>query len=374
MRESDVIRYLDNRQNEIDSAAQYHELAKAESSAQIAEVYKRLAKEEEAHINFWERQLKQNGISFPKRKPSWRAQTLIMLAKFFGPQFILTTISEREHADQNVYAAQRESKNTKMTAQEHWHTKLLNEIERLPVKGLLGPGLAKIEGRHKFIGGNALRASVLGANDGLCSNLSLVMGVAGAAVQSHTLLITGLAGLMAGACSMALGEWVSVTSARELAKREISIEEDEFDLHPEGEAEELKLIYEAKGMSPKEATDLALHMISNKAQAMDELTREELGINPDDLGGSAIEAAAFSFALFALGALVPVLPFFFLSGSSSIIASLILSALALFLFGALTTLFTGRPVLIVGSRQMALGLGSAGLTFTLGHFLGVALT
>ncbi|MGZ3807525.1 MAG: VIT1/CCC1 transporter family protein, partial [Bacteriovorax sp.] len=260
MKKTDTVRYLTNWQNEIDSAAQYHELAKAESNAQIAKIYERLAKEEETHINFWEKQLKKNDVVFPKRKPSWRARTLIFLAKIFGPQFVLSTITSRERADQNVYVHQKETQNTKMTAQEHWHAKLLQEIERLPIKELQGPGLAKLEGRHKFIGGNALRASVLGANDGLCSNLSLVMGVAGAAVQSHTLLITGLAGLLAGSCSMALGEWVSVTSARELAEREISIEEDEYDLHPQGEAEELKLIYEAKGIPPKEAEDLAQHM------------------------------------------------------------------------------------------------------------------
>jgi VIT1/CCC1 family predicted Fe2+/Mn2+ transporter len=159
------------------------------------------------------------------------------------------------------------------------------------------------------VGGNALRAAVLGANDGLCSNLSLVMGVAGASVDSHGILITGVAGLLAGACSMALGEWVSVTSARELAQREIRIESSELAEDPEAEGEELKLIYEAKGLSPSEAETMVRHLLADRTTALEALTREELGIDPKELGGSAWEAAVTSFVLFALGAAVPILPF-----------------------------------------------------------------
>jgi vacuolar iron transporter family protein len=141
------------------------------------------------------------------------------------------------------------------------------------------------------VGGNALRAAVLGANDGLCSNLSLVMGVAGASVDRHGILVTGVAGLLAGACSMALGEWGSVTSARELAQREIRIESSELAENPEAEGEELKLIHEAKGLSPSEAETLVRHLLADRTTALEALTREELGIDPNELGGSAWEAA-----------------------------------------------------------------------------------
>src|SRR5262249_8289587 len=157
---------------------------------------------------------------------------------------------------------------------------------------------ANIEGRHRTVGGNALRAAVLGANDGLTSNLSLVMGVAGATVDGGTIVLTGLAGLLAGACSMALGEWVSVTSARELAQRELGIEKSEVEQNPTEEREELQLIYEAKGLAAQEADRLSRAVMKDERTALDTLSREELGIDPDDLGGSPWTAAITSFLLF----------------------------------------------------------------------------
>jgi VIT1/CCC1 family predicted Fe2+/Mn2+ transporter len=201
-----------------------------------------------------------------------------------------------------------------------------------------------------------------------------VMGVAGACFNNHILLLTGLAGLLAGAFSMALGEWLSVTSARELSEREIRVESEEFDMNPEAEREELQLIYESKGMKPTDAQGLAKHMTENKARAMDALTREELGIDPDEKGGSPTVAALSSFALFSLGAIIPVFPFFFSSGTHAIVASALLSALALFLFGAAGTIFTGKPVWFAGIRQLVLGLLAACITFGLGHLLGISLS
>ena len=220
---------------------------------------------------------------------------------------------------------------------------------------------------------NWLRAAVLGANDGLCSNLALVMGVAGASIDNHAILITGLAGLLAGACSMALGEWVSVTSSRELAQREIRIEASELREDPEGEGEELKLIYEAKGLSPKEAETMARRLLSDRTTAIDALAREELGIDPKELGGSAWEAAVSSFVLFALGAVVPILPFLVLRGTQAVVWSAVLSALGLWTVGAAITIFTGAPVWRSGGRQLLLGLAAAGLTFGIGKLIGIAV-
>jgi VIT1/CCC1 family predicted Fe2+/Mn2+ transporter len=238
--------------------------------------------------------------------------------------------------------------------------------------GIAGGTLAQLEGRHRT-GGNALRAAVLGANDGLVSNLSLVMGIAGAAFSERTVLVTGLAGLLAGACSMAMGEWLSVTSARELYQTQIATEADELRESPEEEKQELILIYEAKGLPKEQARALAERIIADPNTALDTLAREELGIDPNDLGGSAWIAAGTSFLLFAIGAIFPVLPFFALRGTAAVATSLGLSALVMFLIGAGTTLFTGRGMIFSGLRQVAIGVAAAGVTYGLGRIIGVSI-
>ena len=221
--------------------------------------------------------------------------------------------------------------------------------------------------------GNALRAAVLGANDGLVSNLSLVMGVAGAAAAERTILLTGLAGLVAGACSMAMGEWLSVNSTRELYQNQIAIEARELQESPEEEKEELALIYQAKGLGEQEAKALANRLLSQKDAALDTLVREELGIDPKELGGSAWTAAGTSFVLFAVGAIFPVAPFFFAAGNTALVASLVLSGVALAVIGAGTSLFTGRGLLFSASRQLAIGYAAALVTYGVGRLAGVAL-
>ncbi len=223
------------------------------------------------------------------------------------------------------------------------------------------------------MGGNALRAAVLGANDGLVSNLSLVMGVAGADLAAQSILVTGLAGLLAGAFSMALGEWLSVNTAREAAQRQIATEAAELEQAPEEEEQELALIYEAKGLPEDLSRSLAKELIGNKKTALDTLVREELGIDPDELGGSAWTAAGTSFALFAVGAIFPVAPYFTLVGLPAVIASLAASGVALFAIGAGTVLFTGRGFWFSGLRQLAVGLAAAGVTFGVGRLIGVAV-
>jgi VIT1/CCC1 family predicted Fe2+/Mn2+ transporter len=224
------------------------------------------------------------------------------------------------------------------------------------------------------MGGNALRAAVLGANDGLVSNLSLIMGVAGAAFSADTILITGFAGLLAGACSMAMGEWLSVQSSRELYMRQIEVEKEELELAPHEEQEELALIYEAKGVPKEEAQRLAAAIAKDPAKALDALTREELGIDPESLGGSAWAAAFFSFILFCVGAFIPLIPFLFWQGPYAIMASLIFSSAGLFLIGGMITLFTGRSLTFSGMRQLAIGLGAAAITYGLGRMVGIAIT
>jgi vacuolar iron transporter family protein len=239
--------------------------------------------------------------------------------------------------------------------------------------GIEGRTLARLEGRHRAVGGNALRAAVLGANDGLVSNLSLVMGVAGAQLSGQGILVTGLAGLLAGACSMAMGEWVSVQSARELSQRQLAIEANEIAAFPQEEQQELKLIYEAKGLTPDDAGKLAAEFMTDPHKALETLAQEELGLDPGELGGSPWEAAATSFVLFAIGAILPVVPFTVLSGMPAVMASLGVSAAALFVIGAAITLFTGRNAFYAGSRQLLFGLAAAGLTYGIGRVIGVTL-
>jgi VIT1/CCC1 family predicted Fe2+/Mn2+ transporter len=200
------------------------------------------------------------------------------------------------------------------------------------------------------------------------------MGIAGAALPAHTILITGIAGLLAGACSMAMGEWLSVSTARESYQRQIRAEAEELEEVPEEEKEELALIYQAKGLPEDQARALAEKLMANKDTALDALTREELGINPDDLGGSAWVAASTSFGLFALGAVFPIVPYAFgFAGYVAVLASLGLCGLALFAIGAATTLFTGRGAVLSGLRQLAIGFGAAIITFGLGRLIGVTI-
>jgi len=370
---TDVKRFLENWQDEVDSAAEYRTLAAAETDPKVAQVYSNLARMEEAHIAFWEDRLRLAGASLQKRLPSWRSRVLSWIARRFGPKAVLSTIATKETANRNVYAGQAETRGTGMNAQERWHALVLGKLVETQPRGLSGNLLSRLEGRHRAVGGNALRAAVLGANDGLCSNLSLVMGVAGASMNPHGILMTGIAGLLAGACSMALGEWVSVTSSRELAEREIRIESRELAEDPVGEGEELQLIYEAKGLSPNDAQRVVEQVLKDKDATLDALAREELGIDPTELGGSAGEAALVSFLLFSVGAIVPILPFFLPRFGIAVLSSLLLSSFALFAIGAAITIFTGVAVWRSGGRQLLLGLAAAGVTFTIGHLVGVTL-
>lgn len=366
------LRFRRNLQGEVDSADLYKALAEAEQDPHLQEVYRRLAGVEEAHATFWRTQLQRIGAKQVKLRPGWRTRALAFLARRFGPQFVLPTIMAQEQRDSGQYENQPEAVAAGLDAAERSHDRIVQAVATSLPGGLSGSSLARLEGRHRT-GGNALRAAVLGANDGLISNLSLVMGVAGAVGQERTILLTGLAGLVAGACSMALGEWLSVTSSRELNQQQIAVETDELERMPEEEKEELILIYQAKGLDEAQARALAERLMANKETAIDTLVREELGIDPDELGGSAWSAAAASFALFSLGAIFPVFPLFWLQGWQAQAASLAASGVALALIGAGTSLFTGRGIVFSALRQLGTGLLAAAVTYGIGRLCGVAL-
>ena len=369
---ADVDRFRENLQAEYDAITLYNRLAKAEPNAELAKVYLRLAETERRHAEFWAGKLRDAGEVVPPNRASWRARTLGWLAARFGTSFVLPTITAIEQGAGSGYDGQPDAVALGMPAEERSHARVFRYLSRV-TPGLEGSAIARFEGRHRAVGGNALRAGVLGANDGLLSVFSLVMGVAGAGRASNEILLAGAAGLMAGALSMALGEWISVQSSRELYAHQLQIEQDELSANPEAEAEELALIYQAKGVAPEEARRLAGRLISDPVSALDTLAREELGIDPQELGGSAWEAALMSFGLFAVGGIIPVLPHLFWHGTAGIIGSAAASAAGLFILGAFITLMTGRNLLVSGLRMIGFGLMAAAVTFGVGRLIGVSL-
>jgi VIT1/CCC1 family predicted Fe2+/Mn2+ transporter len=372
-RSTDIRRFRANLQGEVDSATVYKALAEAEPDPNLAKVYGKLASVESAHAQFWRKHLDAQGAAWRAPTPSLRARSMAWLARRFGAGFVLPSIAAAEARDIDAYDSQAEAVAGGLPTDERSHARVIQAAASTGA-GMVGPSIATLEGRHRGGGGNALRAAVLGANDGLVSNLSLVMGVAGAATSPHTILITGIAGLVAGSCSMAMGEWLSVTSAREFAKKQIATEADELERSPEAEKEELVLIYQAKGIPEDEAKALADRLLADKTTALDTLAREELGIDPDSLGGSAWAAGATSFCLFALGAIFPVVPYIFLTGGSALGASLALSGVALAAIGAGTSLFTGRNPAFSAARQVVIGYAAAAVTFGIGRLLGATIS
>ncbi|WP_035850329.1 VIT1/CCC1 transporter family protein [Kitasatospora azatica] len=223
------------------------------------------------------------------------------------------------------------------------------------------------EGHHRDVNGGWLRPAVFGAMDGLVSNFALMTGVVGGAASSSTVILTGLAGLAAGACSMAAGEYTSVASQRELVEAEIEAERLELSRNPQGELVELAEVYIARGVEPELAHEVARQLTRDPEKALEVHAREELGIDPHDLP-SPLVAAVSSFGCFALGALLPLLPY--LLGATSLLPALILAVLGLFLCGAVVARVTARSWWFSGLRQLVLGGAAAGVTYLLGWLIG----
>ncbi len=370
---NDIERYRANYLSEREGVYLYSKLAEVESDAHLAELYRRLAAIEQRHADLWKDYLSRANATSPTYTPGWRVRTLLWLARRLGTGAVLSTVSSMEQQAVSEYDAQPEAVNAGLPADERSHTRLFSYLLSGARGGIAGPLLAQFEGRHRSAGGNELRAAVLGASDGLTSNLSLVMGVAGATLTGHAVLIAGVAGLLAGAFSMAIGEWVSVQSARELNLHQIAIERQELQEAPKEEQEELALIYQSKGLDERTAKELSANLMQQSTMALDTLAREELGIDPKELGGSAWGAAITSFFLFAIGAIIPVFPFIFTNGFAAVVISLALSVLGLFGIGAGVSLTAGSPLWKAGARQILLGLLAAGITFGLGKLIGRAV-
>lgn len=366
---ADVKKLRSYIKDETDGAALYRRLADAEANPDLAEVYRKLAATEDRHRHFWEQKLQAAGVSVPKYSPSFRTRVLGWVARRFGTNLVAPLASQMESKAYGMYDQQPEAVAAGLPRDERSHARVFREISRA---GITGVDIASVEGRHSGASGNAIRAAVLGANDGLVSNLSLVMGVAGADPGGNIVLVTGVAGLLAGALSMALGEWISVQNSAEYFQRQIQIERDELAEMPEEEKEELVLIYRSRGLDQATAQEMADRAFDDHHLALQTLAREELGLGGDE-GGNPWTAAIVSFLTFSFGAIMPVIPWLFVEGFVGIAGSLVLSGLGLVLVGLATTFFTGRGAWFSAGRMLLFGLTAAAITFGIGSLLGVSV-
>ncbi|MDZ4748214.1 MAG: VIT1/CCC1 transporter family protein [Saprospiraceae bacterium] len=359
-----------NLQTEIDASYLYQKLAGHEADPLVANVFRQMSEIEASHVKAFAAKANIPIDHLPG--PSWRAKTFNLIGRIFGYDYVLGVLMDTEKTLSKAIISTKEQNSLEITGMETAHVKILRSILDRET-AVSGPQMARFEKRHRSVGGNAIRAAVLGGNDGLVSNFSLVMGVAGASPSQEGVLLAGLAGLLAGALSMALGEWISVKSSQELYENQMQLEMDELETNPEGEQKEIALIYMAKGIPDAQAQQMAADIMKNNSEAHELLVKEELGINAEERKGSALEAALYSFFLFGLGAVIPVLPFMFTSGMKALVISVVGSALGLFLIGSAITLFTGRNVWFSGARQMLFGLIAAAITFGIGRLIGVAI-
>jgi VIT1/CCC1 family predicted Fe2+/Mn2+ transporter len=333
------------------SAFLYRACATAEQGSKRAELFRRLAGEAEAQAAIWRAQLTARGQPAPRPyQPDTRTRLVARLVQAVGPRRLRRVLAAMKVRGMAIYAGPER-----------------DEGHALP----RADGM--IEHRHHALGGGGnLRAAVFGVNDGLVSNAALILGIAGAAAEPRVVVIAGVAGLCAGAFSMATGEYVSVRSQRELYEHQIGLERDELAQYPEAEAQELALIYAAKGVPQKEAARLAAKIVADPEQALDTLAREELGLNPDALG-APWGAAASSFLSFAAGAFLPLAPFLWIPADRALPVAIGITTVALFSIGALLSLFTGRSAVYAGLRMLALGSAAGAVTYAIGRLFGVAI-
>jgi len=337
---------LKNREEEKNSAWLYRRIAEYELDPVRRTLFLELAEGADKQAKIWEDRLIAEGITtFPSYRPHLRTWIVGGLIKIFGTGQLRFILSAMKVRGMSIYSG---------TPTSH-------------------SAAAHLEQRHKGVGnaGN-LRAAVFGVNDGLISNLSLLAGIAGAGANHSVIVLSGIAGLLAGACSMASGEYVSVRSQREFFEYQISLEKEELELYPEEEATELACIYRARGMPAKPAKELADLVLSDPNKALDILAREELGINPSELA-SPTGAASASFISFALGAFIPLFPFLLSTHASMLYWSFGLTAAVLVIIGSILSLFTNRSALYSGLRMLFIGALAASVTFLTGKLLGVTL-
>lgn len=335
---------LNNWQEEKRSAYLYRTISTIEKNPEYKKLFLGLAEMADKQAGIWEKQLKV--VPGPYR-PDLRVRTVTWLVRCFGVGALRIALAAMKIRGMSVYQAYHLSHHPMPTSAE------------------------QPENRHGSLRvGNNIRAAVFGINDGLVSNASLILGIAGANAGNEFILISGIAGLLAGACSMASGEYVSVRSQREMLEYQLELERNELELYPEEEAAELALIYQARGLPKEEAERMANILIQNPEKALATLAREELGINPEDLI-SPYGAAISSFLSFGVGASIPLVPFLFNFSEMKLAFAIILTGVCLFAVGAILSLFTQRNALWSGLRMLFIGAMAGALTYLIGTLLGV---
>ena len=373
----DPVQSLANLRLERDAVLLYDALAAMEIDPQRAGAFHRIAANERRHAEVWATKLREAGVEVPpaptRARP--RVAVIILLARIFGTKAVSDLVTALEGDEEELYEGQTTSPEIEaIAADEREHAEIwrkLKDPDYHPDRDI-----AERERWHRSGRSGTLRAVIFGVSDGLVSNLALVMGVAGAsgpaATSGHFILLAGIAGLLAGAFSMAAGEYISMQSQRELFERQIALERAEMEAMPEEEEAEMASLYRAKGFRDDEAKAIAHRLFEDPERALDQLIREELGLDPDELG-SPFGAAFGSFVAFALGAFVPVVPYLIGSGAPAFVAAQVLSLIALFAVGAGVSLLTGRGVLFSGARQVGIGAAAAVVTFVVGTVIGVSV-
>jgi VIT1/CCC1 family predicted Fe2+/Mn2+ transporter len=340
---------LEGWADEMRSAHLYRVIAAAERGTPRERLFASLAAEAESQAAIWARSARAAGGAVPASfAPDARTRIVERLVRRYGPRALRPVLAAMKVRGLSVY-----------THAQPGHPRPTS--------------IADMKARHPNVGGGGnLRAAVFGVNDGLVSNASLILGVAGASSGSTVVLLSGVAGLLAGAFSMAAGEYVSVASQREMFEHQIGLERKELAEYPAEEAQELALIYAARGLAEDEAAALATATVADQERALDTLAREELGLNPDELG-SPWGAAVSSFLSFAAGAFVPLAPFLVARGDQALLGAIALTGVALFAVGATISLFTGRSAAAQGARMLAIGAAAGAATYGIGRLLGVSL-
>lgn len=342
---SDTI--LQGWHEEKNSAYLYRHLAKTEQGTPLENLFLNLASGAEKQAAIWAQTLPPSEIKKLEYNPNLRTKLVIWLISKLGPRAIKPILAAMKVRGLSAY--------------------LGGIAGHVPVQSTFD--VAK-EKQHRAIGsGNNLRAAVFGINDGLISNACLILGVAGSTADLKIIVLSGIAGLSAGAMSMAAGEYISVKSQRELFEYQIALEEAELIQYPEEEAAELSFIYQSRGLSKQDADTLSHKMLENKEHALDTLAREELGLNPDELG-SPTKASFASFTAFAVGAAIPLIPFLIQTGTHALFISIALTGISLFAVGATLSLFTGRNALYSGLRMLLIGSFAGVITSLIGHIVG----
>lgn len=379
---AEVARWGAHLKLERDAVQLYDGLAAIEHDPIRADAFHAIAANERRHAFIWATRLQVAGAEVPVMEPPrWRVRAVLAIARLFGTKAVSSMVRALEADELALYEGLDGPEMVAMAADEREHAAIWKRLDM----GMPGvePGSEEAaaaaaisvrdESWHRTAGqSGTLRAAVFGINDGLVSNLALVMGFAGATAENQLIVLAGVAGLLAGAFSMAAGEYVSMQSQKELFERQIELEREELRFMPDKEKGELAALYRSKGLSDDEAELVATRLMQDPEHALDTKIREELGLDPDELG-SPWGAGIYSFVAFALGAVVPLVPFLVTEGLVAIVLSVTLALASLFIVGALVSLLTGRSLLFSGLRQVAIGGAAAFVTYVVGSAIGVSL-